>query len=182
MHRTEGLSPTHEMYLKVLYHASRENGVGRVRDLANGLGVSPGTVSAVLKKLERNGLIRHDLYGVVCLTDIGRDVAGCVVRRFETIRAVLTEVLGVDSESAEVDACMMEHGVSPITVNRMEKLVELVRAGGVDLSALAGAALHAEPGRCEVCEADGACQAEAMVAPRARAGADDEVPAPTALR
>ena len=52
MHFQEGLSPTHEMYLKVLYRLQLQNQVGRVRDMAKGLGVTPSTVSAVLKKLE----------------------------------------------------------------------------------------------------------------------------------
>lgn len=160
MHRKDGLSPTHEMYLKVLFRASQEHGIARVRDMAKGLGVNASTVSAVLKKLEHSGLVRHDHYGHVTLTAIGLDVAECVVRRFETIKALLTDVLGLDLETAEVDACMLEHGVSPATVNRMERLVRLVRIGGVDLSRFIADTTGHELQRCCDCEAGGACRAE----------------------
>lgn len=124
MHREHPISSTHEMYLKVLHEARGEHGVSRVGDLARRLDVSPGTVSTVLKSLERMHFVRHERYGFVVLTDDGTDVAQCVIRRFETIRALLVEVLGVDAEAAAVDACMMEHAVSPVTVERMQDLLE----------------------------------------------------------
>ena len=166
MHRKEQLSSTHEMYLKVVYRLAQQNEVPRVRDIAKGLGVSPGTVSAVLKKLERGGLVRHDRYGVVALTEDGNDVAECIVRRFETIKAVLIEVFGLDLEYAEVDACMMEHAVSPATVNRMERMVRLVRDGTIDLAPFDDDTNATRDGRCCQCEADGECQAEAKLQPQ----------------
>ena len=53
MHRDNPISSTHEMYLKALHEARGEHGVSRVGDLAKRLDVSPGTVSTVLKGLER---------------------------------------------------------------------------------------------------------------------------------
>lgn len=163
MHRKDQLSPTHEMYLKVLYRLGQHDDVARVRDMAKGLGVSPGTVSAVLKKLERTALVRHDRYGAVTLTPAGTAVAECVVRRFETIKALLTQVLGLDPEIAEVDACMMEHSVSPATVNRMARMVGLVKAGQIDLQAFAEGTKRSQDGRCCECETEGVCQAETRV-------------------
>lgn len=164
MHRKYQLSPTHEMYLKVLYRLEQHHDVARVRDMAKGLGVNPGTVSAVLKKLEQSALVRHDRYGVVALTPSGTSVAKCVVRRFETIKAMLTEVLGLDPATAEVDACMIEHAVSPATVNRMETMVGLVKEGQIDLSAFVGGTTYSQVGQCCECETKGVCQAEAKVA------------------
>ncbi len=163
MHRKEQLSPTHEMYLKVLYRLGQQNDVARVRDMAKGLGVNPGTVSAVLKKLEQAALVHHDRYGIVALTSSGTAVAECVIRRFETIKALLTEVLGMDVETAEVDACMMEHAVSPETVNRMERLVGLVQVGQVDLTALITSPIRMKGNRCSTCEMDNVCQAETEI-------------------
>ncbi len=159
MHHPDGLSATHEMYLKVLYRLQRENDLGRVRDLARGLGVTAGTVSAVLKKLEKSGLVMHDHYGAVKLTSTGLLIAECIVRRFETIKSFLTDVLGLDAETAEVDACEMEHSVSPITVNRFERLAQLVKSGVLDLKAVRRdlPVIHEEV--CSECEASGVCQA-----------------------
>lgn len=161
MHGEGGLSSTHEMYLKVLYRLEVENDMGRVRDMAKGLGVTPSTVSAVLKKLEQAGLVLHDRYGVVRLTPAGTRIAQCIVRRFDVIRAFLMEVLRLDAESAEVDACMMEHAVSPTTVNRMESLVHLVKAGTVIVAP--ARRLQNGVSVCSECEAAGSCQAEAAV-------------------
>jgi len=118
----------------VLFRLGEQRDVARVRDMAKGLGVSPGTVSAVLKKLDRLGLVKHNRYEAVTLTPAGTEVAQSVVRRFETIRAMLIEVLGLDLDDAEDDACMMEHTVSPVTVDRMERLLRLVRNGEIDLT------------------------------------------------
>lgn len=160
MHRQDQLSSTHEMYLKVLYRLREEHEIARVRDMAKGLGVSPGTVSAVLKKLESIGYVNHDRYGAATLTERGEEIAECVVRRYENIHALLTEVLGLDLDTAEVDACMMEHAVSPATVNRIEQLVTLVRSGNVDISAIKGMPFGEGSGQCMECKALSACQTE----------------------
>lgn len=163
MHEHEGLSPTHEMYLKVIYRLRQENEVARVRDMAKGLGVTPGTVSAVLKKLERAGLLLHDPYGAIKLTSAGERVAECVIRKFDTIRSLLTDVLGLDAEIAELDACTMEHAVSPVTINRMERLLRLVHSGRIDVQAMSRASSARSKATCIDCESLGACQAVAAL-------------------
>jgi DtxR family Mn-dependent transcriptional regulator len=159
MHRKKHLSPTHEMYLKVLYQVRGPHHVARVRDLADGLGVSPGTVSASLKKLEQLRFVDHDRYGTVALTPAGSNVAECVVHRFETLRSVLVEIFGIDPATAAVDACMMEHAVSPTTVNRMETALRRVRSG----RSLRGRRQE-RAYRCRDCEMLGECQAVAAAA------------------
>ena len=124
MHRRKPLSETQEMYLKTLYQVGSDHEVARVSELADGLGVSPGTVTGVLKKLHDLHLVEHERYGLVSLTPTGNRVAECVVRRFETLRELLVELLGIDPDTAAVDACMMEHAVSPTTVERMQELLE----------------------------------------------------------
>ena len=123
MHRENPISSTHEMYLKALHETRGEHGITRVGDLARRLDVSPGTVSTVLKGLERMQFVRHERYGFVELTQDGNDIAECVIRRFETVRSLLVEILGVNPETAAIDACMMEHAVSPVTVERMQELL-----------------------------------------------------------
>lgn len=163
MHEHEGLSPTHEMYLKVIYRLRKDNEIARVRDMAKGLGVTPGTVSAVLKKLEHSGLLIHDRYGAIKLTPAGERVAECVIRKFDTIRSLLTDVLGLDAETAEVDACTIEHAVSPVTINRMEHLLRLVHSGRIDVRAMSRAASSRSRAICTDCESLGACQAVAAL-------------------
>ena len=163
MHEHDGLSPTHEMYLKVIHRLRQDNEIARVRDMAKGLGGTPGTVSAVLKKLERAGLLLHDWYGAIKLTPAGERVAECVIRKFDTIRSLLTDVLGLDPEIAEVDACTMEHAVSPVTINRMEYLLRLVHSGRIDVRAMSRAGSPRSKATCTDCESLGACQAVAAL-------------------
>lgn len=113
------------MYLKVLCRIGQQYDVVRVRNMASGLGVSPGAVSAVLKNIEQTALVRRDRNGFVILTPFGTAVAECVLRRFETTKAWRTNVLGLDRTTAEVDACTMEHAVILETANRMERMVGL---------------------------------------------------------
>lgn len=161
MHRQNPLTSTQEMYLKVLYEVRGKHDIARVRDVAKGLGVSPGTVSGALKKLEQAGLVEHERYGVVALTPAGVAVAECTLRRHRTIRDVLVEVFGVDPETAGEDACLMEHAVSPSTVNRMIATLRRIRGGEIVIPSWAGE--HGE-GRCADCEAAGRCQAAAAAA------------------
>ncbi|MEM7245980.1 MAG: metal-dependent transcriptional regulator [Acidobacteriota bacterium] len=155
MHRDKPISDSHEMYLKALYEVRGEHDVARVRDLASTLGVSPATVSSVLKKLENLRLVEHERYGGVTLTDTGARVAECVIDRFETLRDVLVEVFGVTSDVAEVDACEMEHGVSPTTVRHMQALLKNVRGGRIQLPKRRAKRDQA----CPECEAIGICRA-----------------------
>ena len=162
MHRRKPLTETQEMYLKTLYQVGSDHEVARVSELADGLGVSPGTVTGVLKKLHDLHLVEHERYGLVSLTPTGNRVAECVVRRFETLRDLLVELLAIDPDTAAVDACMMEHAVSPLTVNRMRALLERVRAGRV--TGLAQRSRRRDVGACSRCEVLGTCQAENLSA------------------
>lgn len=159
MHRKDPVSSTHQMYLKALFRLCRTHPVGRVRDLAEELGVTPGTVSTALTRLQEMGLVEREHYGGALLTATGRAIAKCVLHRFETLKTLLLELFGVDEEDAESDACLMEHAVSPITVSRIAILLEHLHAGNsVDLEVLerlyeSGATM------CSDCVAVGHCQA-----------------------
>lgn len=164
MHRDLPISATHQMYLKVLYRLSQNHPVGRVRDIARELGVTPGTVSMGLNRLQDLGLVEREHYGGALLTPAGSAVAHCVIRRFETLRALLIEVFGVDPRDAEDDACLMEHDISPVTLNRIAAFLEHLRAGeSFDLQSLRRFHGSAESA-CANCEAAGFCQATELTA------------------
>jgi Mn-dependent DtxR family transcriptional regulator len=126
-----------------------------VGDLAKRLDVSAGTVSSVLKKLEQMHLVQHERYGLVALTPGGSGIAECVLRRYDTIRALLTEVLGVDVKTAAIDACMMEHAVSASTIDRMQALLEQHRLGRLPLPS---SRRSKRRDLCAGCESVGVCR------------------------
>jgi len=171
MHREVPVSATHQMYLKVLHRLSQTEPVGRVRDISRELGVTPGTVSTGLNRLQELGLVERERYGGAQLTPAGSAVARCVTRRYETLKALLSEVFGVEPEDAESDACLMEHAVSPATVNRMAAFVEHLRDGGVIDRQSLERLHHDTSSDCVECEAAGFClAAEMAVQPRGAQG------------
>ncbi|HDI12702.1 MAG TPA: metal-dependent transcriptional regulator, partial [Hadesarchaea archaeon] len=69
---------------------------------------------------------KHEKYGKVSLTPQGMRVAEEVASRHKTLISFL-ELLGVDRETAEIDACKMEHVLNRRTMSRLRKLVEFVQ-------------------------------------------------------
>ena len=84
------------------------------------------SVTGALKILTDRNLVRHEKYEYVELTENGIKIAEEVKRRHELISRFLTHVLKIDTEIAEGDACKIEHSVSPVTIERLVKLVEFI--------------------------------------------------------
>ncbi len=114
------LSPSLEDYLEAILLLSKNDGYVRVTDLANQMGNTKASASQAIKKLADLKLIKHESYGPVKLTSLGKGQAQKIHRRHKTLRKFLVEVLGVNPTTAEEDACRMEHTISHET---MEKLV-----------------------------------------------------------
>ena len=121
-------SPSMEDYLEAISILARETEVARVTRISKALGVKKPSVTAALKKLSTEGLVEHERYGYVKLTDEGQKVAEDVFLRHEVLRHFLAEILGVAPEIASEDACKMEHSVSPVTLERLRKFVDFVLA------------------------------------------------------
>ncbi len=121
-------TPNMEDYLKAIASLCRDEGVARVSHIGKLLGVTMPSVSSATKKLVDEGLVEHERYGHVFLTPRGATIAEDIISRHEALVKFLSEILGVDSETAEKDGCNMEHYVSPQTQDRLSKFVEFVLA------------------------------------------------------
>ncbi|RLI28816.1 metal-dependent transcriptional regulator [Candidatus Bathyarchaeota archaeon] len=117
-------SASFEDYLEAIYLLGREKGEVRVTDLAAKLKVKKASVSEALIKLADRGLIKHERYGTVTLTSKGREIAEKVFRTHQAVYRFLREILGVDAETAEKDACAIEHAVSRETLSKLEEFLE----------------------------------------------------------
>jgi DtxR family Mn-dependent transcriptional regulator len=115
-----------EDYLEAIGWLSEAGNTVRVTQLSTKLGVSKPSVSAALNKLAKAGLVQHERYGSIELTSEGRRIADDVIRRHEIMRRFLTEILGIDRERAEEDACRMEHVLSPASLERFSEFVEFL--------------------------------------------------------
>jgi len=121
------LSSSLQDYLEAILELAQTNSAVRVTDLARKLDIAKASVSQCVSKLAGLGLVEQESYGPIKLTAKGREQALKVQRRHRMLRKFLIEILGVDPTTAEEDACLMEHAISPQT---MDKLVEFLAQEG----------------------------------------------------
>jgi DtxR family transcriptional regulator, Mn-dependent transcriptional regulator len=103
-----------EDYAKAIF-ALQERAAGdavTTTALAERLGVTAGSVSAMLKKLDAAGLVTHEPYRGVTLTDQGRLVALEVIRHHRLIELFLAEVLDMPWDRVHDEAEVLEHHLS----------------------------------------------------------------------
>jgi len=110
------LSSSLEDYLEAILVLSREKKVARVRDIAARLGVAMSSVDGALRRLADENLVRHERYEFVELTEKGVALARKIFDRHNLLTHLLHDILGVDAETAEKDACAIEHHVSQKTI------------------------------------------------------------------
>ena len=77
--------------------------------LADALGVAPGTVTALVKRLAERGLLDHNPYRGVELTRPGREVAVAAIRRHRIVERFLSDMLGYAWNEADLLASSFEH-------------------------------------------------------------------------
>lgn len=121
------LTPNMEMYLKTIYQIVDEGSEPRVKTIADRLGVKMPSVTGALETLRARGLVSHDRYGDVQLTARGKKTAREVKGRNDLIEKFLLEVLKLPPDVASQDACILEHVVSPMTLERLGSFLEFLR-------------------------------------------------------
>ncbi len=112
-----------EMYLEVIYKLDQKNGTVRSIDIATELGYSKPSVSRAIGVLKKSGYITHSPYGDVALTESGRKKAQRIYHAHKLLTAFLINVLEVSPDTAEEDACKMEHVISDETLDAMKKML-----------------------------------------------------------
>lgn len=118
--RLRHLPTTSQDYLKVIWNSQEWSDQPiSSRALAERLGFSPSTVSETLKKLRDQGLVAHERYGVIELTDAGRSAALAMVRRHRLIETFLVDYLGYAWDEVHDEAEVLEHAVSDTFIDRL---------------------------------------------------------------
>ena len=110
-----------EDYLEMVSFLSDE-GTVRITDIASRLHVSKPSVLRALKNLEEKELLEHKRYQGVILTQRGKQKAAEIRKRHRFLTDFLVNIIGVNVQIAEQDACKMEHVLSPETLKKMRKL------------------------------------------------------------
>lgn len=119
-HIAKPASSTVEDYLKVIYsHTEWQDAPITGSQLAARLGLVPSTVTEMVKKLAKQGLVTHQPYGAIRLTDEGLAQALRMVRRHRLVETWLVEGFGYDWDEVHDEAEVLEHAVSDEFVERL---------------------------------------------------------------
>jgi DtxR family Mn-dependent transcriptional regulator len=116
-------SLTVENYVKTIFQICSERGgqPAATGKIAEALGVSPGTVTSMLKTLSDGQLATYTPYGGVNLTPAGQALAMRVLRRHRLIELFLVDTLGLSWDEVHEEAENMEHAVSDRLVDRIDE-------------------------------------------------------------
>ena len=99
-------------YAKAIYALETRDGTATTNALAERLNVRPASVSGMLKKLAVLGLVEHEPYRGVRLTERGRLVALEVIRHHRLLEQYLVDTLGVPLDEVHAEADRLEHVLS----------------------------------------------------------------------
>lgn len=125
---TKLASPAMEDYLETILELSEVETSVRVTDIAIKLNVAKASVSQAVNNLAQLGFVEQERYGPILLTEKGHKQARKIQRRHQVLRRFLIDVLNVEPEVAEKDACLIEHVISSMT---MDRLCEFLEAQGL---------------------------------------------------
>jgi len=133
MERQDKLAPRLEDYLETIYLLEKSKKVARVKEIASARDVKMPTVTEVLKRLSEKGYIVYEPYGYVVTTEKGKEYAEKLYSKHKVLISFLKDILGLPSDRAEEEGCLIEHSLSEDTVNRIEKLTEKLKEMGFKL-------------------------------------------------
>ena len=126
LHSALMITISKEDYLKAIVRAEAEGQAAIPAALAEGLRVTRPAVTAALKRLRKDGLLRVTKDGTILLTNQGREIALRTIFRHHLIERMLTEIFGMPWYAVHEEAERLEHAVSPAFE---KKLVEKLGAG-----------------------------------------------------
>ncbi|HOP67056.1 MAG TPA: metal-dependent transcriptional regulator [Methanoregulaceae archaeon] len=113
---------TIEEYIELIHELEEQDGQAQTGAIAEEMNITPPSVTEMLQKLEKEGYVHYKSYSGATLTEKGRRLAHRLAKRHETI-AEFFEMIGVDHDQAQIDACQIEHHISERSFQHLEKYV-----------------------------------------------------------
>ncbi|MBP5706962.1 MAG: metal-dependent transcriptional regulator [Spirochaetales bacterium] len=113
-----------EDYIEAVYDLHKESGQARVSDISMRLGMAKPSVNAAIKRLSAFGLVTHERYGDINLTDEGLKLAANVRHKHNVLLDFLVRLVGVDPNVAENEACSIEHSLCDDTMEKLENFIK----------------------------------------------------------
>lgn len=123
----ERFNTTVQEYVEIIRDLTSSATVARVKDIAVRRGVKASSVSIAISNLKQLGLIEHQHYGYVSLTTDGRELGEVLSRRHALIKCFLRDILGLEVEAADAEACRLEHSMSGTTLDALIAYVSRIK-------------------------------------------------------
>ena len=114
------LTSAMEDYLEMVCRNAGEDGFVRIRELAQKLNVRASSATKMIQKLGELGFIKYRRYGLIELTEAGKQLGEYLLQRHRVIEQFLS-MLGI-TENLLVETELIEHHISPNTLKRLEIL------------------------------------------------------------
>lgn len=108
-----------EDYLEAILILKNKNGYVRSIDLARFMNYSKPSISQAVSLLRDGGFVDVDEHGHLLLTDAGKEIADKIYERHLFFKEKLISI-GVEPETAEDEACRIEHVISEDTFNKLK--------------------------------------------------------------
>lgn len=118
-----------ENYLEVIYRLSLDGKGARVTDIAKSLGVTKASTNSAMSALAEKGLVVNEKYKEIFLTVEGLKLAEFTSKKHEIILKFFTEVLKIDVNIADADACAIEHVISNDSIHAMHYFLFNIKDG-----------------------------------------------------
>ncbi len=128
------LTSSLEDYLEAICVLSRKAPVVRSRDIARKIGVTMPSVTEAMRKLAEAGLINYKKYGYITLTPKGVDVSQQIYAHHRILSRFFRDILEIEMETAEEEACKIEHYASLETLRRLKIFIEFMESYSKDHS------------------------------------------------
>jgi Mn-dependent DtxR family transcriptional regulator len=126
MHSPTSLSENWEDYLERIHELIEAKGYARMADIAQQLQIAPASVTSMVQKMAKAGLLNYERYRGLTLTPTGEAAALGIRHRHRVLTAFLTS-LGVPSDVVERDVEGLEHHLSSVSVEKIEALLQRLR-------------------------------------------------------
>lgn len=129
--RERALTETTENYLKRILWLTEEREFAKVAEIAELMGRSLSSTTEAMRRLEEQGFVKYMKQGKIKLTEKGRSIATKVNDAYQVIADLLV-LMGIDDETANEDACSMEHAISKKTIMTLSKFVDFINSDPVN--------------------------------------------------
>jgi DtxR family transcriptional regulator, Mn-dependent transcriptional regulator len=116
-------TPVVEDYLKAIWALQQRESPVSTSRIADRLGLSSAAVTAMVKRLAEQNLLRYEPYHGVSLTESGELASLRIIRRHRVLELFLTEVLGYEWDRVHDEAERLEHAASDELIERLVRLL-----------------------------------------------------------